>query len=334
MQERENVVNAEDRDVAALISAAGPRPRLADGAAAEVRAAVEAEWRATVAGRRQRRNFTAWAAAAGLGAAAVAVWLARPLYLPASDPVASVARVEGGVEYRVGLGEDWVSAATAVSLRPGDELRTNDSGRVAVKFNNGIEVRLDTGTQLALVDSSHAVLARGGVYVDSGEGAEARLRDLEIGTPLGDVRHLGTQYQARLLDGALQVAVREGRVEVGTKATTVVGGAGEQLIFADGGVTRAPLPAHAGQWAWIGLVTPPFSIEGKSVDTFLAWAGRETGRAVDYASPTAAQQAHAIVLRGSVAGLTPEQAISAVLSTTPLRLEIQADRIRIEEPAS
>ena len=35
-----------------------------------------------------------------------------------------------------------------------------------------------------------------------------------IGTPYGDVRHLGTQYVASVKDGLLQVAVREGSVAV------------------------------------------------------------------------------------------------------------------------
>jgi ferric-dicitrate binding protein FerR (iron transport regulator) len=197
-----------------------------------------------------------------------------------------------------------------------------------------VQLRLDTGTQVALLDSRHATLARGGVYVDSGAGADARAGDLEIDTPLGGVRHLGTQYQARLLDGSLLVAVREGRVEVDARTGSVVAMAGEQLAIADTGVTRSALPADAGQWAWIGLVTPPFSIDGKSVEAFLEWAARETGRSIDYASPAAASRAREIVLRGSVAGLTPEQAVAAVLSTTPLRLDLQRDRIRIEAPGS
>lgn len=320
----------DEQDLAALLRAAGPRIRAAAPVVAEVRAAAEAEWRAAVAGRRRRQRYTAWAAAAGVGIAAVAVWLARPLYLPANDPVAAFARVEGQVEYRDRSSDGWRPATTAVSLKSGDELRTGSTGRVALQLRSGVDVRLDSDTQFAFEDSSHASLVRGGVYVDSGTSDRAEPRDLEIGTPLGNLQHVGTQYEARLLDQALRVAVREGRVEVRSRGVDVLGVAGEQLTVANAGVTRSALPAHAGQWAWVGTVTPPFAIEGKSVEVFLAWAGRETGRSIVYASPAVARQAHDILLRGSVAGLTPEQAVQAVLSTTPLRPGIEGDRIRIE----
>jgi ferric-dicitrate binding protein FerR (iron transport regulator) len=320
----------EDLDLAELIRAAGARTRPAAGAAAEVRSALESEWRGLVAGRRRRRTFAGWAAAAGVGVAALALWTARPLYLPTGDPFATLARVEGQVEYRGASDPGWISVTSSLNLKSGDALRTVGIGRVALTLASGLDVRLDSGTQLAFVDSSHVALDHGAVYVDSGAAGDARRRDLQVATPLGDISHLGTQYEVRLDDGSLRVAVREGRVKVGIKGTTVLANAGELIRVADSGVSRTVLPRSSDQWSWVGAITPPFPIEGKSVAEFLTWAGRETGRSIDYASPEVSRQAHGIVLRGSVAGLTPDQAVSAVLSTTPLRPEVLEDRIYIE----
>lgn len=330
MKDTERSMSEEDADLSALMRAAGSRARPAAAAAAEVRAAVAREWRESVVARRRRRTVTAWAVAASVAVAGLALWTARPLYLPAHGPLASLARLEGSVEYQARPGAAWTSATPSLNVKPGGSLRTGDTGRAALTLANGLDVRLDAGTELAFVDTGHAELTQGAVYVDSGAGAEAGSRELEIATPLGDLRHLGTQYQARVGDAVLQVAVREGRVSVGARGVSTVAAAGEQVRVTTDSVTRSPLPAHSAQWQWINAVTPPFAIEGKSVADFLSWAARETGRSVDYASPEVAREAGGIVLRGSVTGLTPDQAVRAVLSTTPLRPEILGDRIHIE----
>lgn len=330
MQDKYITTHAEDEQLGTLLAAAGPRVRPADADLREARAAVEAEWREVVAARQRRRQFTTWAAAAGVAAVALTAWLLRPVDVPVMEPFAKLARVEGAVEYRGAAGDAWRQATTATSLSAGSQLRTGATGRAALALDSGVAMRVDTGTRLAFADPSHASLEAGAIYVDAGEGEGGSARDFSVATTFGDVRHLGTQYEARLLDDALRVGVREGRVGIGQAGSSVVAAAGEQVLVSGEGVTRSPLPAHDAQWAWIGSVTPPFAIEGRSVDEFLSWAARETGRQVVYESPAAARQAQDIMLRGSVAGLTPERAVKAVLSTTPLAPAIETDRIRIE----
>jgi ferric-dicitrate binding protein FerR (iron transport regulator) len=176
----------------------------------------------------------------------------------------------------------------------------------------------------------HARLRHGGVYVDSGvTGADAS-RELELDTPVGSVRHLGTQYEARVSDGSLKVGVREGLVAIEAHGQQTVGRAGEVLTLKDGQTIRDVIAANADAWGWASSIAPPFAIEGRSVDEFLTWAGRETGRQVVYASAEAAQRARTIVLKGSTQGLTPDDAVAAVLATTPLHPSIDDGHIRVE----
>jgi ferric-dicitrate binding protein FerR (iron transport regulator) len=319
----------DDTDLAALLAAVGPRGQPSPEAMAAVRAAVEAEWRATVAARQRRRRFTTWAAAAGVAAAALAVWVAQPLRAPGGEVVASLTRVVGDVQQNAGDGR-WVPLESAGSLRTGAQLRTGTGGQVALRLNDGVELRLDSRTLVAFEDVQQARLAHGAVYVDSHAGPGTTPADFTLATPVGTVRHLGTQYQARIANGDLRVAVREGRVEVGVAAGTVQGSAGEQLILSNGRVARSELAAHAADWDWLATITPPFSLEGRSVDAFLAWAGRETGRAVVYGSSDAEQQAREVILSGTLEGLTPDEAVAAVLSTTSLQAVAEDGRIRIE----
>jgi ferric-dicitrate binding protein FerR (iron transport regulator) len=320
---------SDDGDLARLLAASGRRQQPTAAAIADVRAEVEAEWRRTLAARQQRRRYTAWAAAAGVAVAAVAVWVARPLYLPDAGPVATLARVVGEVQVDSGDGH-WSALSAGRSIGAGAVIRTGSSGRAALRMEDGVELRLDTGTQLAFNNEHEANLARGAVYVDSGPDTGAPAARFVLQTSAGNVRHLGTQYEARLADSDLRVGVREGRVEVTAPRGTVLAGAGELLTIRADSVSRTPLSPSAADWNWVGDVTPAFSIEGRSVDDFLNWAARETGRTVVYSSPEIELQARNVRLRGTVEGLAPEQAVTAVLTTTSLEPVVGPNQIRIE----
>ena len=332
MVDEKTMAGQDDGDLARLLAATGPRSQPSSQATTEVLAAVEAEWRRSVAARRQRRQYTNWAAAAGVAVVAVAVWMARPLYLPEAGTVASLARVVGDVQLDAGGGR-WTPLAAGSVVKAGAVIHTGGTGRAALAMNDGVELRLDSDTQLAFNDASEARLAQGAVYVDSGPEAGATAADFVLETPVGSVRHLGTQYEARLADGDLRVGIREGRVEVRGARGTDFGSAGEVLTVSSGGATRSRLSPTAPDWQWVNGVTPPFSIEGRSVDEFLSWAGRETGRKVVYSSPAVERQARSVTLRGTVEGLAPDQAVAAVLSTTSLRPTVEGERFTIDATA-
>lgn len=321
--------DAQDEvDVAALLLAVGARPAASAQAAAEVRAAVQAEWHATLAARRRRR-FLGWATAAGVAVAALGISLVRPLLQAEPQVVASLSRVVGTVEQSRGDGR-WVPLRADGAVESGTKLRTARDGRAALLLGTGVELRLDERTVVAFEDPSHARLAQGAVYVDSGSAPGAASPAFELDTPVGRVAHLGTQYEARILDGGVRIGVREGRVRVSRPSGDVVGDVGESLTVRGDEVVRADLAPTAADWHWVAEVTPPFSIEGRSVEEFLVWAARQTGRTIVYASPDAARQARSVTLSGTVEGLAPDEAVRAVLATTSLAPEIGAERIRVE----
>ena len=333
MNDERNVTGQdEDRDLEALLRATGPRLQPPAEMASQVRAAVEAEWRDVVAARQPRRRFTPWLAVASVAMLAVGAWFVLSQVIPGPASIASVARVTGSVEYRHQQDGSWQPLQAAATLRPGDEIRTGDGGRVALQFTAGLDLRLDTTTVLAMDDADTARLAAGQVYVDAGAPG-AKARKFVIATALGQVRHLGTQYMAGLdRGGGLVVAVREGSVAVEGGRKPVIARAGESLsIGHDGRVARGSVAAHGEHWAWAQSIVPGFSIEGRSLDEFLGWAARETGRQLVYGSADAAREAERIELKGSVSGLPPEAAVAAVLTTTPsLQHRFAGSQLRIE----
>lgn len=325
----------DERDLAALLQAAGPRDQASDEMRAQVQSAVASEWRATVAARQRRRRFVPLLAVASVATLAVATWLSQPLLRQETGPVATVALVNGTVQVRHEGTARWLPLAATDTINAGDTLQTATAGRVALRLHDGVEVRLDSRTELTLADAGSARLESGGVYVDANSAAHATGGTFVLETTAGDVRHLGTQYAVRTLDGTVLVNVREGSVAIERGRDRIVGNAGEQLSLTAGGtVVRTTIAPRDTQWAWVEAIAPPFAIEGRPLDDFLGWAARETGRQLVYTSQRAATEASVLKLRGSIEGLGPDAAVAAVFTTTPtLRATVGDTHIRVEHVA-
>ena len=353
----------EEAGIERVLRAAGGRVRPADEMKAAVRAAVYAEWRAAVVKRsRQRRVW--FALAASVAVAAVAAWVGRGYFAGSHEVVANVSRTTGTVQSRSGAFGIWHTVAAleptaggnhdasaaesresvgtdasrvgangagaARSIHAGETLMTGADGRVALLLRDGVSLRLDHDTRVTFLDAGHVDVKSGAVYVDAGmtPGISEHLR---VGTPAGIVQHVGTQYEARIVPAGTRVRVREGRVNVlpehGNAQTARVG---EQLLVSRSGeIQRAAIAPSDREWSWAANAAPPFDINGRSVREFLTWVARELGREIVYATAESESEAERAVLNGSVAGLTPADALAAVLPTTQLRGVDRGGRIEI-----
>ena len=148
-----------------------PRPAAVDAArAARVRPAVHAAWQDAAGGTRHWKRGVAIAAAAVL-VFAIALTLVnrrRDRGAPqAAAPIASTLFVTSEVVFQ----HDGQARAGRVGegLRPGTRITTN-GGRAAIVLANGVELRLDSNTDITL-DTGHSMsLARGALYLDSSNG--------------------------------------------------------------------------------------------------------------------------------------------------------------------
>jgi ferric-dicitrate binding protein FerR (iron transport regulator) len=194
-------------------------------------------------------------------------------------------------------------------------------------------VRIDQSSQLAFASGEEASLLEGAAYVDSGATTSPGAAAFALHTAAGTVRHLGTQYEARIDGTRLRVAIREGKVLIDSPGGSVSGVAGEQILLDGGRISRSDLPAHDVSWNWLGMVTPAYSIDGASLADFLHWAARETGRELVFADAETELAASRIILRGSVQGLSPDESIVAVGATTGLAIDVAAERIEVRPAA-
>ncbi len=328
--------NVENGDLDRLLHAAGPRVRPPQDLEREVRAAVHQEWLAVVAARARRRRFAQVAIAASLGAVALTVWLLNQ----APTPAVVIASIERSIDGGTVRSEDPATEqpiAERQELHAGDTLSTSANGGVLIRFNDGISIRLDRNSIVRLASREDIALSAGALYVDAGATPNTQGdRDLRVQTTAGVVRHVGTQYEVRLVDSGTRIRVREGRVQFsGSGGLRVVGEAGTQLtILADGEARSEAIARSGADWSWIGRVAPQFAIENRTLPEFLQWASRELGQEVVFATPASREEAAAIRLRGSIEGLAPDAALAAVLSTTRLTSVESNGQILIELPAT
>jgi ferric-dicitrate binding protein FerR (iron transport regulator) len=312
----------DDSDIARVLRASGGRATPSVEMTRAVYDAVHAEWQATVARQRNKRSQRVWLAlAASVVVAAVALFVGRNFVSESPGALmADVSKSIGVVQVREDDSDAWQSAATAQGLHVGESIQTGADGRVALSLRDGVSLRLDHDTHVELVSTDRVDVTSGAVYIDSGAAGTSG-DALRVGTPAGVVRHVGTQYEARILSSGTRIRVREGRVDlIPEKGPSQMLEVGDQILVSSNGVEeRGRIEPSSDEWDWASSAAPEFDIDGKPVQAFLAWAGRETGLKVVFSTAESAAEARRAVLSGSIAGLDPDEALAAVLPTTSLK---------------
>jgi ferric-dicitrate binding protein FerR (iron transport regulator) len=314
-----------------VLTGAGARPEAPAERLARIRAAAHAEWQKTVArSRRPARRFERWLPVA-LAAGAL---LALALMLrsgrgdapaPAPPTVATVELVRGA-----GLG-----VAVGSELAAEVEIETGAADtreRIAIRLADGGSLRLDAGTRVRLVSNHEVALRSGALYVDS-EGAAATTPPLEVVTPFGRVREVGTRFEVRLgseTGAGLEVRVRDGRVVLTEDEKRHEIARGEALLVGTDGVAeRRAVDPRGPTWDWTLDAAPAPELEGRTLADFLAWLERETGWTIRFEDPDLAESAAGIRLHGSVEGLAPLEAAEVVLAGAGLGHRLEERTLRI-----
>jgi hypothetical protein len=322
----------DDSSTAALIRLAGRRPEPSPSGAARVRAAVEAEWRRSVRRRSRRRAMWMIAAASAAGFP-LALWLqARPSGPRPAPPlppatVATVVRAIGPVRITP-RGLPSRSIAAGDTLLDGAIIETALGGRIGVQLPGGASVRIDAGSRATFETDSRIGLDTGRMYVDRDGNAKGAA--VAISTRWGVVRDIGTQFEISTTGSSLAVRVREGAVRIeGATVSASVARSESLHIDAAGTLTRGKLATHGEDWSWTETLAAAFAIEGASLDKFLNWVARERGLTWRFADAATTAEAANVVLHGSIEGLTPAEALAAVLPTCGMSYRVRGDRLVI-----
>jgi hypothetical protein len=290
-----------------------PRPMAVDAAReARVRRAVHAAWRDSADGARSWRRNIAIAAAAVLVAAiglTLVNWLRERGAPQAAAAIASTLFVTSEVVFehdgqpRAGrVGED---------LGPGTRITTY-GGRAAIVLANGVELRLDSSTDITLDTEGRMSLASGALYLDSSHrtGPPEAVAIVARGTVIRDI-------------------VRDGRVEVSSAFGTRETDGGGQLRVTSSGILSGRASTSGADWDWIVRAIAPPRLEGRPLPEFLAWAEREGGRPIRFADPALERANAATIVYGAIDRLTVEEALDVVLPSCGLARRSDGDIITI-----
>jgi ferric-dicitrate binding protein FerR (iron transport regulator) len=176
---------------------------------------------------------------------------------------------------------------------------------------NGGTLRLDRGTSVRFDGARVATLQHGAVYyANDAQGAGVTIR-----TPFGDVRDVGTRFEARLSADAARVRVRDGAVVMRDRTAR----AGTELVATGTSVTSRTIATSGEDWAWIENAAPPIVLEGKPLDEVLRLIAVEKGLTLERSG---ADQ----TLHGDVP-LSVSEALDAATAAAGVTYRIDGDRL-------
>lgn len=277
--------------------------------------------------------FLSLAVAASIAVVTVALLFnAAPPTAPQRPIVASIERVIGqGLTLATEGSERRVSAtdAAGMMLRVGETLRTGAGARIALRYDNGLSLRINEHTEIVVQGQDDVSVTAGVLYLDTGQTDPAPSA-LQITTPHGAVQHVGTQFEVLVDPQRLRVRVREGEVVFTDSNRELRSRAGEELLILPGGVpSRSSIPPTDGAWAW---ATELAVVQGDehALPSLLSWIARESGRTIRFASPGVETRAQTLVING-VAGYSASEALEVLPALTDLAYELDDELILISE---
>ena len=340
LSDKNDKIDRDDDTVARLLRIAGPRAEIPEDAESRVYAKVLAEWQTSThapdatrvydrvhrSWRRQavRARVLRWTLplAAAASAALVAILMMQPEPIPTAG-VGTVVRAVSPLAGNNGLD-------VGDEIYPGMTIETGDGQGYGFLLGRNESLRLGEESALRVESAGQFTLLRGRVYADTGEFVY-RDGSIQIDTIFGAVTDIGTQFAVSVRDDALDVAVREGRVDIRQDTRKLAALSGERLTLQrQGEVSVNPLSPTDAYWNWTTDLAPLFDIEGKSLLEFLKWAARESGRVLFFEDSDLRMAAMRTDLHGSIANFSPLQAVESVMATTEFRYRLDGDKIIIE----
>lgn len=321
-----------------LLRAAGPRPQPDEQLTREVATAVHEHWRTVLATRRRPgRSRRVWAAAAIAAAAMLLLWVSGGIRGPnragrTTTPLGTVELVSGAAWLRSPAArEDARPAPIDGAIGRGWVTETGADGHLALRLQGGAQVRLDVDTVARWSSAASVSLERGGLYVDSGDRSSSV--PITVRTPTTVARELGTRFEVRF-DGARSLLrVREGGVAFRTPRTRATARRGDELTWSEArGLRRRRVPVSGEIWSWVLDAAPPFTLEGNTLEPFLAWVARETGWEIRFVDAALRRSLADATLHGSLVGVRPDEAPASVLPALGLRSRLEDGVLLVEAP--
>jgi len=214
-------------------------------------------------------------------------------------------------------------------LGAGAMIETFADGYATLTLQTGGNLRLNHNSQLVINENNEFTLSYGSVYFDSGMHQGSKT-PITLHTIHGNIRDIGTQFAVNSNRDEIQISVREGQINLDSGEKIQALHAGYQLISdSEGRLEQTQISPTSESWQWIYSAAPKFTLEGKDLYQFLTWITREHGLLLAFKSEHIKKLSKVVVLHGDINGLTLEQALSTVFSTTELKYTLTQNKLEI-----
>ena len=323
-------VNDGDQ-IGRLLKLAGRRQMPDPADMRRAREAARTEWTVVVRRRAWRGRWRLGLGAMAAALCGIAAWvsLRAPTAPAVPADVATFHRVMGTVVVTSVEGRRTVTGP-GIRLEPGSRLEIANDSRAALVLIDGTTISFDRAT-VAVFDEcpSRDARARRGVH---------RLRTAppapspRFGSKPPSVQSVIWGRNSRCVSPPRRCAFACVKDWWPWSAAPRSGptGAGEALVLAASGTpSRERIATTGPEWRWVHELSEPFVLEGATLQAFLDWIGREQGWRWEIADATLRARADRVVLHGSIEGLTPEEALSAVLPAAGLTWRREGTRLVI-----
>jgi len=309
--------NDNNDTLTALIKLAGPSAEIDSRVEDRVYTAVHREWSRNKPWSQPVRWALPFALAASI---LIAFSLRESDTVPQPQTVGSVT---------VAMGETGLKVGDHVNT--GDVLDTSNGHGVSLALNDDISLRVDAETLIKVDSANEFTLMAGRIYIDTGDRIYSD-RHVTVHTASGVATDVGTQFSVRFENADMSVAVREGQVDLNEGDQIHTAQRGDKITVRPGKAAQYDVvPVTGEQWGWALALAPTFDIENRSLLDFLRWVARETGLELSIESDEMRMETMRPKLHGSVDGMSPLEALEAVLATTDFEYSIDGDTIKVSK---
>lgn|GEM_PF-6955153 len=224
-------------------------------------------------------------------------------------------------------------SASSLELFGEDRLITGTDSQALVSLFNDVQLRIASNSEVYFPNRREVHLISGTLYFDSDHIYPVFRAD--IFTPLGRIENLGTQYEVSTWleqsEQQLSIRVREGTVKLIQQHGDVMLENGIQFRTDENNESRLQsVPVSGQSWEWVESIPVDYELDGRSLDEFTRWLCREKGWLLKYRDDEIARLAFQEKLSGSTAGLTLDQALEIVYSTTSFSYELDQETLLVD----
>lgn len=321
------VNNMNDHDIELLLKSAGKRIEPSAEAADAIRQSTQAAWKQAVAENTAKQKSAKKSKALFLVATAASLLVAvlgMKALLFSKSPAPTIDALQPFAQISHSQGHYYINDQLKPLNTPlaiGDTIKTDEHAILAVVLKDQTQMTFSGATELVFQSANKIKIVSGRIYVDSPDHNTFIL----IQSEWGSIKDIGTQYQVSIQGENMEVAMREGKVEISLEdETTLVAqskmGVGDVLSFSRGTkVAQSTRSNSDPAWNWTRPALAHKNLDGLSVYDLIHWSSRVTGKKVVYASLATSQLAKTTHLSGGqLDPLDIEATLPRILRTTTL----------------